>query len=71
MSKPRRPISKSETTQNVFAGAAGTGTIAYLLAIAICNLLNIEPTPEVLAAIITALTAIGAPLLSRLIAMIR
>jgi len=71
MSKPRRSITQSETTQNVFAGAAGTGTIAYVLAIAICNLLGIEPTPEVLAAIITALTAIGAPLLSRLIAMIR
>ena len=71
MATPKKSISKSTTTGNVLKGATVSGGIAYALAMAICNLLGLEPTPELLSALITIITVLGTPLLSRLFAMIR
>lgn len=71
MSRPRKPVLESTTTQNVYGGAVVSGTLAYALAVALCQALGLEPSPEIVAAITTVFTVVGTGLLSRLIASVR
>ena len=71
MATPRKSIVKSTTTGNVLKGATVSGGIAYLLALAMCNVLGLEPTPELLSALITIITVLGTPMLSRAFALIK
>ena len=71
MALPRKPITKSHTTQNVAMGTGASGTLALMIALTLCKLLGIEPDPATLAALVTIISTFGGAVLARVIAGIR
>jgi hypothetical protein len=69
--KIRKRFYRSTTTQDVGITAGATSPLILALAIALCNVLGVEPTPQTVAAIVAVLSAVGVPLVSRLLARLR
>ena len=71
MSKPKKSLLKSKTTGNVFAGAAAGSGFVYMAVQLLMKLIGQDPSPEVLAAIVSILSTILIPFLSRQVARMR